>query len=304
MIAERILITGISGFIGSSLAEYFVGRGSFVAGLSRRDIVSPFSPSTIKTDYRPQELARIVRNSRPDLIIHAAGSASVGASFEDPSDDFSSSVVLFQSLLEGVRISGEKPLLVFPSSAAVYGDPASLPVPENAALRPISCYGYHKVMCERLAEEYTRIYDIPSLVLRLFSVFGLRQKRLLLWELFEQFIDRPEVLIEGTGNEARDYIHVGDLARLVEQVAAKAEKACMIVNIASGTSVTVGELAYQVKEILHSKKPIVFQGKVRIGNPAVWQADVSLYERLTGQKIALDFPSRLQDCLLGWSESK
>ena len=304
VMSERILVTGISGFIGSSLGAYFAAKGSLVVGLSRRDTLSSFRSENIRTDYETVEIAQTVKRFRPDIIIHAAGSSSIKESLENPSEDFSKSVALTQRLLEGVRISGVRPRIVFPSSAAVYGDPAQIPVAENAPLRPISPYGYHKSVCEMLVKEYALVYGIPSLVMRLFSVFGPRQKRLLMWELFDQFGSRQEVVIEGTGNEARDYIHVADLACLVGQLLSRIEEAFLVVNVATGRATTVREAAYLMKNLLNSEKPIVFQGKARPGDPLKWQADVSLYETLTKSAVNTDFSSRLQECLLKWSESK
>ncbi len=300
---QRILITGISGFLGSSLGEYFAARGAHVAGLSRREIPGSFPSENIKTDYEIAELAQVIKHFRPDVIIHAAGPSSVRDSMENPPEDFSKSVVLLQRLLEGVRISGVRPKVLFPSSAAVYGDPDRVPVTEDAPLKPISPYGYHKSMCEMLMEEYARVFGVPALVIRLFSVFGPRQKRLLIWELFDQFRSRQEVILGGTGDEARDYIHAADLACLIEQLLPRAKDDFLILNVATGRATTVREVAFLVKELMNSDKPVVFQGKTRPGDPLKWQADVSRCERLTARKVDLDFLSGLRSCLLQWGAS-
>src|SRR5271157_1951348 len=301
--SERILITGISGFIGSSLGRYFAARGAHITGVSRREILSPFPSENIKTDYERTEIADVVKRFRPDVIIHAAGPSSVRDSFEHPTEDFSKSVVLFHSLLEGIRKSEMRPLVIFPSSAAVYGNPASLPVSESAPLKPISPYGYHKVLCEKLAEEYAIIHSIPSLVIRLFSVFGPRQKRLLVWELFDQFQNGAEVIVQGTGDESRDYIHVDDFASLLEHILPKIGKAHLILNVASGTAVSVREIVHYIRECLNSAGSVAFLAKTPLGDPLKWQADVALYEALTAEKVDLDFLSRLRSCLLEWSTS-
>lgn len=302
--SERILITGISGFLGGSLGEYFAGKGAQVAGLSRREIISSFPSTNVRTNYEPREIAQLVRHFQPDIVLHAAGSSSVKESLDDPSEDYSKSVALLQRLLEGVRMSGIRPKLLFPSSAAVYGNPERIPIAEDTPLRPISPYGYHKVACEILMKEYCLLYGIPSIVMRLFSLFGPRQKRLLIWELFDQFRSREEVVIEGTGNEARDYIHVADLAHLIERLLSRIEDAFAILNLASGGAITVRDVAFLMKGLLNSAKPIRFRGRARPGDPLKWQADVSKYEMLARAQTSPDFSSRLQDCLLGWSEPK
>jgi UDP-glucose 4-epimerase len=303
-VSQKVLITGISGFIGGSLGEYFVARGARVVGLSRREFQTSYIAEVIETNYEAREVAQVVRGFRPDVIIHAAGSSSVGASLENPSEDFSKSVALLQRLLEGVRTSGIRPRIVFLSSAAVYGNPDRVPVSEDADLRPISPYGYHKSACETLMNEYALVYGMPSIVVRLFSVFGPRQRRLLIWELFDQFRNREEVVLTGSGNESRDYTHVMDLAYLVERLLSRVKDVFLILNVASGRQTSVREVAYLMKRLLNSEKPIVFQGKVRAGDPLKWQADVSRYESISNQMVATDFAARLGECLKGWSGSE
>src|SRR6266568_4070727 len=103
------------------------------------------------TGYAVEELAALISDLKPTTIIHSAGSASVGLSLSQPSNDFNDSVALFQRLMEATRISGERPRVVFLSSAAVYGNPNILPVSELEPLLPISPYGYHKLMGEAIA---------------------------------------------------------------------------------------------------------------------------------------------------------
>ena len=167
---SKILITGISGFVGGGLAACFLKNGYKVFGLSRKKINNT-KFKIYKNSYSSKDILDIIHKLKPDIIIHCAGSASVGNSIINPSEDFSGSVLLFQSLLEGVRISEKKPLIIFPSSAAVYGNQEKLPISEIAQLNPISPYGYHKLICELLAKEYSICYDIPIIAIRLFSLF-------------------------------------------------------------------------------------------------------------------------------------
>lgn len=298
-INNKVLITGISGFIGSSVAEHFLHRKFVVAGLSRSKTNIVACP-TFKTSYSVEEIAKIVADFRPNILIHAAGAASVDESIKNPSKDFEASVVLFQSLLEGVRKSGHKLVVVLLSSAAVYGNPVKLPINEDSALRPISPYGYHKLICEILAREYSASFDISTLVLRLFSVFGPRQKRLLLWELFDQFQNKTRVEIEGTGTESRDYIYIDDLAACIEKVLSRLNDSHTVLNIAAGTSVTVSEVVFKIKDYLNSDKPVIFNGKYRVGNPNSWLADISKYKKMAGTNNISNFDERLKWNLKQW----
>lgn len=296
---NKYLITGCSGFIGRSLADYFFEQGADITGLS----IDKFSDAKFPVrvlSFDESSISSLVASVKPSVFIHAAGSASVGESIPNPAQDYSNSVALFRTVLEGVRLSGEKPVVVFPSSAAVYGNPETLPVKETAALNPISPYGFHKVMCEELAREYSVCFDIPTLTLRLFSVFGPHQKKLLVWELFRQFRSAPHVSVEGTGNESRDYLSVDDLAATLAKLLTVVRSGHTVVNMGSGRSVTVKQMAERIKAITNSSKNIHYQGMIRPGNPTNWQADVSYLQALTQSSIDADFNSALKSCIEFW----
>jgi UDP-glucose 4-epimerase len=298
-----MIITGASGFVGGTFAIYFSQHGFEVTGVSINKVHGASYPVRTIT-YQVEEVVKLVNELQPSFLIHAAGSASVGESVINPARDFSNSVALFRTVLEGVRLSGQKPVVVFPSSAAVYGNPETLPVKETAALNPISPYGFHKVMCEQLAREYSVCFNIPTLALRLFSVFGPRQKRLLVWELFRQFRSASQVLVEGTGNESRDYLSVDDLAAALAKLLAVVHNGHTVVNMGSGRSVTVREMAELIKVITHSPKDILYQGMVRPGNPMNWKADISYWQKLIGNNININFDEALKSCLDTWSSEK
>jgi len=112
-----------------------------------------------------------------------------------------------------VRRSGRRPLVLFPSSAAVYGDLKETRADEETPLAPISPYGFHKAACELLGREYAECFGLRVVVCRLFSLFGPTQRRLLVWELYKQLSGPAQtVWLEGTGEEVRDYLHVEDAA--------------------------------------------------------------------------------------------
>jgi len=295
-----VLITGVTGFIGGSLARRFIQHGILVTGLVRREVNGLPFPVRI-TGYAVEELANIISDLKPSTIIHAAGSASVGLSLSQPSHDFNDSVALFQRLMEATRISGERPRVVFLSSAAVYGNPANLPVSESEPLSPISPYGYHKVMGETIAREYSACFGIQTLIVRIFSLFGPAQRRLLIWEIYEQFRYKEEVYLQGTGGETRDYIHINDLADALIDLLPHIGKDQLTVNIASGKAITIKEVAETIGMILASKKPVSFRGTHRRGDPNFWQADVSLLEQLVGRKHKA-FHDRLSCTIQQWLE--
>ena len=277
----RLLITGSAGFVGGSIGRYAAGAGHTVVGVSRRSLPAAEWPGEhLVSDVAQADLAPAIAAAAPDVVVHAAGSASVGGSVAAPLDDFRAAVVSWANLLDGVRRSGRRPLVVFPSSAAVYGNPAALPVAESAPVAPISPYGFHKAACELLAREYADCFGLAVLVVRVFSVFGPAQRRLLVWDLYRQAVaDGPDLWLDGTGAESRDFLHVDDLSALVLRLSAGGRDGppgVTTVNAGRGEETSVLSVAEHVRlAAAAAGKTIRCRGHARPGDPRRWQADVA-----------------------------
>lgn len=302
----RLLVTGARGFVGFAVAEAAASRGWDVCGIGRSaQTPEKWSGHYCWADVAHSDLAPLIDGFKPDFVFHGAGSASVGHSFATPLDDLRANVVTFASLLDAVRRSNQRPTVLFPSSAAVYGNPLHLPVAETAPIKPISPYGFHKLQCEMLADEYRGCFNLKVIVFRLFSLFGPKQRRLLVWELFQQFTsNQPFVQLQGTGQETRDYLNAGDAARAMIELAARSvdadENESKTFNIASGEETSVMTLANILGAILGSDKSVEPGKTPRVGDPMRWQADVT---RLKSGVTAHPFPplnQRLLECVEGF----
>ncbi len=191
----KILITGSRGFIGGSLGRMAARLGHDLIGVSlssqsERDWVGRH----LRADVSCADLAPVIREFKPEAILHAVGPASVAASFDSPLEDFRIAVLTWSHLLDCVRRSGQRPLVFFPSSAAVYGNPSQFPVNERDKIAPISPYGFHKAACELIGREYAECFGIDLVIGRFFSIFGVAQRRLLVWELFKQLKAPPSTI--------------------------------------------------------------------------------------------------------------
>ncbi len=287
---RKVVVTGVSGFVGGSIANAWVRAGAAVAGLCRSAVRPAGIDSRVDVracSYDVAVLAEAIAQFEPDIILHAAGSASVAASLTDPAADFASTVALFHALLEATRRTRFRPLVIYPSSAAVYGNPDRLPVAETAPLHPVSPYGHHKVMAETLAREYAACFGVPVLSVRFFSIFGPRQKRLLLWELFRRFMDEPKVEVRGTGNEVRDYLYIEDVAASLASMLDRITGPYAAVNLASGRGTSVRDMAQLIGRHLGSTKDIVFANRAQPADPDRWIADIATAAGL-GSGIAPD----------------
>jgi UDP-glucose 4-epimerase len=301
----RILITGSSGFIGGSFGRYAARAGHEVLGVGRASQSEVGWPGGhAQADVSNSDLAELIDAFRPDVLLHAAGAASVGSSFKTPLDDLRASVLTWANVLDSVRRSGARPLVIFPSSAAVYGDAAALPDREDASIRPISPYGFHKAACELLAREYAECFRLRLLVCRFFSVFGEAQRRLLVWELYRQ-LEGPEPVawLEGTGDETRDYLHADDAAAAVLELASNLSESgegCTVVNVASGEETRVLGLAEQLRALVAPSKEIRCRGVARAGDPQRLRADITLLRSLAPRRQPQQLTQRLAQCVAAW----
>ena len=297
-------MTGAGGVIGGATATLAAQRGWRVLGASRARTL-PGGVTAIPTAATVPDLRAVLEAHRPDAVVHCFGASSVQASFADPMADFGAAVGSWHALLEATRLAGHHPVLLFPSSAAVYGNP-ELPVAEEAPLRPISPYGFHKVTAELLAREYAEVFGLRVIVGRLFSILAPRQRRLVAHEVFRQAAaGQGEIWLEGTGDETRDFLHVDDAAdaflRLIE--AHPAEAGLDVVNVASGQEVRVHDLAAAVTKATGAGAIIRARGASRPGNPDRWCADVRRLTARVGRWAPRSLEDALRDCARRWEQS-
>lgn len=294
---KKVLITGADGTLGRVLTITDRLRDHSVFGLTRK-----------KSDYSATSLCQIIDKIKPAIIIHTAGTSSVRDSMADPSYDYNNSVIVFQNILEGVKLSKYRPLVVYLSSAAVYGNPARLPVKETDPCLPISPYGLNKLICEQLAQTYSQKYNFPSLIIRLFSLFGPEQKKLIIWESYRQARDTGKIKIMGTGSETRDYLYLNDACDLICELAEQQlEKGALIniVNVASGKSVRIDDLINDIAKYTGCSARVKYLGIKIEGDPRKWEADISKLRTLIGhRKLVANLKSKLISTMQSWDQIK
>jgi UDP-glucose 4-epimerase len=307
----KILITGARGFVGGNFGRIAQHMGHQVLGIARSSQPDRgWHGDYAQADVASTDLSHIVEKFAPDLVFHGAGSASVGNSLVSPTDDLRAAVATWANTLDSVRRSGVRPLVIFPSSAAIYGNPSALPVHEDMPAEPISPYGFHKAACELLAREYAQCFGLNVMICRLFSLFGASQRRLLVWELYEQISgSEPEVWLQGTGAETRDYLDIEDVSQAILALGARCrdrepDAGCRVVNVASGTETGVLELAHEIARIADSQKAIRCRGVQRPGDPKRWQADNARLRALLPDWRPPALSARLQKCIEAWNAER
>ena len=153
----KIAITGAGGFIGSRLRKQFLSMGHEVHALARQSIQDSHLRCHI-INLPSGKIYPLLANIKPDVMIHAAGQSSVPNSVIDPAADFAAGPPVVFELLDALRIHSPETIFIFLSSAAVYGNPSSMPIKESSLAQPISPYGHHKLLSEMIVSEFASTY--------------------------------------------------------------------------------------------------------------------------------------------------
>ena len=275
MTKKNVLITGASGFIGSHVAREFYSQGWNVVGIGRGELDNWRSYGMSAWHCCDVTLDTLTTYAgKQDVIVHCAGGASVEFSVLRPYQDFIKTVDTMAQVLEFIRSHSPQTKLIYPSSAAVYGQAIELPIRESAPLKPISPYGTYKLMGEQLCQLYASRYKLSIAVIRLFSIYGVGLKKQLLWDACNKLSEGcPDFF--GTGEETRDWLHVGDAAHLIELAVASASTECPILNGGSGKGVTNKEILLYLAEKLDIRLAPRFSAAIKEGDPSVYIADIS-----------------------------
>lgn len=251
----KVLVTGGAGFIGSHIVDQLLAEGHQVVvvddlSTGSLDNVNP-QASFVRLSVLDGELLELFAREKFDAALHLAAQTIVGSSLEHPDIDARVNVLGTLQVLEGCRQHGVE-RIIFASTAAVYGDTADLPVPEEAPGQPASFYGLSKLTAERYIQMYHALYGLNYLILRYANVYGERQGDRGeggVVSIFAGCLCRNNRLnIYGDGGQTRDFVYVGDVAA-ANVAAVTTPQTNRILNISSQTETSVNELASLFAEI-------------------------------------------------------
>lgn len=274
---STVLITGAYGFIGRNTSRYFASKRWNVIGIGHGEwLKHEWQEWGIREwhtcDITVDNLLTYAGN--PDVIIHCAGSGSVGFSLTHPYQDYKRAVETTLSVLEFTRVHAAKAKVVFPSSAAVYGSASASPIKEECLLKPVSPYGFHKKVGEELCYSYAKFFSISVAVVRLFSVYGVGLRKQLLWDACVKLSSNDKSFF-GTGDETRDWLHIQDAVALLYTASTYATPECPIVNGGVGDRVTTKDILREIFNCFQCNDTPKFLGCNREGDPQHYQADIT-----------------------------
>jgi UDP-glucose 4-epimerase len=287
--ARHIIITGASGFLGRYAAQHFSNQGWMVSGVGHS--ANNFSAKQwgishwVESDVNLESLTRLIKKTRkPDAVFHCAGSGSVGRSWDAPLQDFERTTLTTAAVIESMRRHAPESLLIYPSSAAVYGESTADALSEESALHPMSPYGLHKLVSEDLCLGAHRIFGIRVAIIRFFSIYGPGLRKQLLWDVTRKLGAGSDTLtLDGTGAELRDFFYIDDAARLVEWVAEQSSTTeSTILNGSTGIPTSVASIALLLIEAMGTTGSVnlEFTGRCRPGDPSRLVGDTGKLEQI------------------------
>ena len=328
---KKILITGGAGFIGSNTAFYFSKKGwkiYLIDNLSRKgsknnllNLRKNIKLTFYKADISNfKKISKILKSIRPNLIIHCAGQVTVTKSVINPRNDFNTNALGSFNILESIRLFSSKTKFINISTNKVYGDVLNKKVSEtnkryrflgklksineNYPLDLYSPYGCSKGIADQYARDYSRIYNLDTIVLRLSCIYGTMQYGIedhgwIVWLTIKSYFGK-KIKIFGNGKQVRDALYIDDLVRLFFKLSKSKKNTNKIYNIGGGSrnSISLLELINILDKKMNKKNKFK-KFKWRPGDQKIYISDISRIKKEYDWYPKISFSNGL-DKIIGW----
>lgn len=252
----KILVTGGAGFIGSHVVDLLVENGHEVVvvdnlSTGHRSNVNP-GAKFYQVDIRSPELEDIFAKERPEVVDHHAAQMDVRFSVEDPLFDADVNILGSIKLIELARKFQVNKFIYISTGGAVYGEPEYLPCDEAHPIQPICPYGASKHTVEHYLFMYKELYDLEYVILRYPNVYGPRQdphgEAGVVAIFTGQMLQGAQVVINGDGEQERDFVYVGDCAQ-ANLLALNSGEINTVYNLGYGEGTTINQIFTSLKSI-------------------------------------------------------
>ena len=309
MSLRTTLVTGGAGFIGSHLCGHLISQGDRVIALDNFDPSYPVSrkernlTALASTDSFTLEQGDVrnvdkiratIETNGVDRIAHLAARAGVRPSIDAPTLYYDVNVAGTAAVLEAARATGVQDL-VLASSSSVYGDAATPFSEEGTTLRPVSPYAASKRGMEMVAETHARLHGLNALCLRLFTVYGPRQRPNMAIAKFVRRVRRGDPIeMYGDGTSQRDYTFVGDAVRGIGTVLDRAGNLDVdVINVGSNRPAELRTLIDAIGRAV-GQEPVVWQSPTQPGDVRVTHAAIDRAQSLLGYEPRVSLEEGLQ----------
>lgn len=315
----KSLITGITGFVGSHLAEFLLDKGEAVYGAYRwrspRENIKHIEDKIKLVNCELLDFASVMNclgKVKPDFIYHLAAQSFVPASFDEPALTLQTNIIGTLHLLEAIRKLKLDPVIHICSSSEVYGQVKKneIPIKETNPFRPASPYAVSKVGEDMIAYQYHLSYGIKTIRTRMFTHTGPRRGEVFVVSAFAKQVAmiekglKPPVLKVGNLESVRTFMDVRDAVRaywLLTKHCPPGE----VYNIGGSITMKIGEML----EMLLKLSPMKDKIKVKVEKSLLRPSDVTLqipstekFRKVTGWKPEIPFEKTLKDTLDYWRE--
>ncbi len=302
----KIMITGGAGFIGSHLCEKYVKENhavlcldNFMSGnlMNVRHLLDYRNFKLIKGDVRDFDLLEKVMRD-VDVIFHLAAQVHVDRSYIEPKLTYEINVMGTQNVLEAVRMHDAK-RIIHASTSEVYGSAQYVPIDEQHPLNAPHPYGASKIAADRMCHAYIQTYGMDIAIMRLFNVFGPRQRDMGYGGVISIFtrrvLNNMSPIIYGDGQQTRDYTYIEDVVRAYDLVSNHNKPITEPINFGSGRELSILDLANMVIKLCDKKgdmRPVHVEP--RIGEVRRLIADAARAKNLLGWEPKLTLEDGLR----------
>ncbi|OQY30418.1 MAG: GDP-mannose 4,6-dehydratase [Candidatus Cloacimonetes bacterium 4572_55] len=310
----KILITGVTGFVGRHLARLFLQDNEQLFGISRNPISEnkELDFPVYRCDILDFEaILRIIKEIKPDWIFHLAAQSIVPVSWKIPAETIQTNTIGTVNLFEAVRKAGIRPRIHVSGSSEVYGlvMPDELPIRETNPLRPLSPYAVSKVAQDMLCYQYHKSYRLPLICTRAFNHTGAGQSDRFVISSFAKQISRIEaglskpVIKVGNLSSIRDFTDVRDVVRAYRLALTKGEPG-EFYNICSGKGRSIQEALNMLLKKSKVAIRIIFDSeRMRPSDTPCLIGDKTKFLVATGWRTSIPFDRTLQDTLNYWRKN-
>ena len=314
----KVLITGISGFIGTYLAEYCLKQSCEVHGWVRSsswkgplETIKDRISIEVCNILDPEAVRERLDTLKPDWIFHLAGKSHIGVSWHEPQDTLQVNVSGQVNLLEAMRTLDLTSRIQIAGSSEEYGivQPEEVPVTEDTPLRPISPYAVSKVSQDLMGHQYFKNYGLRIVRTRSFNQTGPRRKEFFVTSAFAKQVAMIEVgrqrpiLHVGNIDVVRDFTDVRDTVKAY-WLALKQCDDGEVYNICSGQGRKISDILDILRDLSEVKFEVKKdQTKIRPSDLPVMIGDGSKFHKKTGWKPQISLEESMQDLLNYWREN-